>query len=527
MPAIKMRGFSGDTVPAIAPSGGPGASASAPAWPDAVAQVIYVSFGGERLLGSSSDDATTNHSQICDTQIPPYNGAVPAPKVTQQQAVDAVADRLRTFYAPYNVSVVTSRPASGSYTMVVVGGSHAMGCEPAGVAGVSPLDCNNFNKSNVVYDFSDDQSPDYGGVVAIAVTAGHETGHSFGLEHTDNANDIMYSVSNPNQTIQQLFGLRFTTTGHFSSFNAGGGMTTQTCSSATNIDNDAILLGTLGASTRIDINAPALTWKYPLATPVQPMFPVTVDASDNVGVKRVEIYKNLELIAMLGSAPYTTNVTVANGEAFYLTAEAIDDSGNRTTATRTFLADVNNPPMCPTGSCPAGRLCKNGLCLLTLGAPCAKSGECASAYCKTVDMQMQCTAICDAVTPCPESGECVNGLCVPSGSTPMPKNIGEACAAATECASGRCQTVCVDPCDDTSACADATLMCAAVDGGMGCIPMDPNMMMPPPEQPSGCAMSPAARAPRRDAAGALLLLLLLFTVVVGRSYRARRATTRR
>ncbi len=466
-PAVRQRGFGGDTVVERAPGG------TQPAWPSAQGGTLFLDFGGELISQSSTDDATRNHSVIAGNQFPPFNGAVNAPTVTQQEAEDAVTDRLRSYYADFNLNVVTTRPSTGTYTMVVVGGNHALAGQPSGVAGVSPLDCTNSNPSNVVFDFSDDQTPDYGGVVAVAATAGHEAGHSFGLEHTDNPADVMYSVMNPAQTIQNLFTLSFTT-GNFSPFNAGSSEpSAETCGRANPLDNHAILASALGLSSRTDVTPPVMTWSFPMAIPVTPTFPVNVTASDNVSVKRIEIYKNLELVSVLHAPPYTAMITAASGESFYLTVEAMDDAANRVSITRPFVADSKNPPLCPDpGDCPTGRTCVNGLCRLPLGQPCSASVDCTTGFCKMLpgDSGESCTAVCSATVPCPENGMCVGGLCKPSATPPpLPKNNGDACGAGAECASGRCSSVCVPACDDTTACDDPTAACMPVDGGMGCI----------------------------------------------------------
>ncbi|HZS38008.1 MAG TPA: Ig-like domain-containing protein [Polyangia bacterium] len=511
-PRPRLLGYGGDTVlePAgVAESALGGAAPS----PEASTHVLFLNFGGEALTQGSSDNAPNGVSVIAGTQVPQFNGAVNAPKVTRQNAIDAVVDRLRTFYAPYNLDIVTTRPGSGAYTVIEIGGSHTIANEPSGVAGVSPLDCSNSNPSNVVFDFSDDQTPDYGGVVAVAITGAHESGHSYGLEHTDNPLDIMYSVAMPMQQIADLFNMSFAT-GNFSGYNAGEMFPSgEQCGRSNPLDNDAILRAALGSSTRSDTTKPTLTWSFPPAqqvTQVTPSFPIIVAATDNVSVKRVEVYKNLELVAVLATPPYNATITAASGENFYLTVEAMDDAANRVSESRLFAADVKNPPLCPPGTnCPAGRTCAMGQCRLALGQACMTSADCATAFCRTVGgaTQKTCTAVCSPALTCPEGGMCENGLCAPSMTAPAPKMDGEACAMGTECASGRCSSVCVPACENNPC--DPSLTCAAVDGGMGCVAPDQNLMEPPPPtQASGCAVE-GTRATSDVAALVLLAAIAL------------------
>ena len=58
---------------------------------------------------------------------------------------------------------------------------------------------------------------------------------------------------------------------------------------------------------------------------------LTATASDDVGVVRVEAYKNLELVASIAAPPYNFSVDASPGEHFYVTVEAIDAAGNRGT----------------------------------------------------------------------------------------------------------------------------------------------------------------------------------------------------
>jgi hypothetical protein len=419
---------------------------------------------------------------------------VNAPQVTRQQAIDAVVDRVRTFYDRFNVSVVTTRPSSGDYTMVAVGGSHTVAGQPTGVAGVSPLDCTNSNLDNVVFDFSEDQIPMFGGVVAVAITAAHESGHAFGLEHTDNPADIMYSVAMSNQTIDNLFNISFTT-GDYSSYNAGDGTPGMPmCGRSNPVDNAAILDTNVGANSNPgDTTPPGIGFTFPILSQVPTTIPLQFTASDNVGVVRLELYKDLELIAVLTTPPYQTTITANDGDAFYLTIESIDANANRSSLTRPFLVSASMGALCPSGTCTDGKTCKEGICRVGLGAPCTQTIDCTTDNCKapTGSTTKICTQSCSAAHACPAGFTCGSDLvCAP---TPLKKN-GDMCAAGTECMSGLCGGgVCVPACDATGACV-LPLVCQAVDGGMGCV-LAQDSTPSPTTQPmgsSGCDAAPGA-----------------------------------
>src|SRR6185436_7475040 len=158
------------------------------------ANILYLNFDGV-IFSSNTDFAPGNDSEITsgNTVVVSFFALPANVRFILQQGKDSVTDRLRGFYKPFDVQIVTSRPGSGNYTMIAVGGRNTLIPGLTGAAGVSPLDCDHSNPNNVVYDFSDEQPPDYGGLPGIAITAAHESGHSYSLEHTDNPADIMYS----------------------------------------------------------------------------------------------------------------------------------------------------------------------------------------------------------------------------------------------------------------------------------------------------------------------------------------------
>ena len=507
--------FWGDTP--VVENGGAVREALGEPHPDATAAVLFVNFTGSPVQGGGENATSIPPlSSIAGNaaQIPSFNPTINAPKVSAPDAQDAVFDRLRTFYLPYNLTLTRTRPASGSYTMILVGGSHTAIGEPTGVAGVSPLDCGNGNPSNVVFDFSDDQSPDYGGVVSVAITGAHESGHSYGLQHTDDPTDIMFSVdpATLTQTLPQLFTLGFGSSGTFSSFNADGQVLPVSCSLPTSGVNSGLLAAALGTKTVPP--SPTLGWDFPPATSQMVPLSIPLHFTPSAG-SRVEVYKNLELIAVLKSAPYATTVTAADKEGFYLTADAIDANAARSTSTRTYVAEAKTPALCSDSSmCPSGRTCKDAFCRLPLGSACKSTLDCLTSFCKAVPGApgLTCTQVCDASNPCSADGTCTGGLCVPTsvpdGGMSQLKNQGDACADGTECVSGRCQDVCVPGCDDQTPCATGT--CQDVSGGLGCA----GAMTTPPA--SGCAV--AGRAPAPFAWG---LALLLFGVALRNGRRER------
>ena len=301
---------------------------------------VWLDFEGAGVVHAASDDSAAMPvaSSLAPTNavVPPFSSTAIAPLVTRDQAIASIVDRVRTLLRPFAVDVVITRPSAAPYTRIFVGGTAATLGVSATEAGLANLDCGNLVDSDVAYDFSDEQTPDYGGVVGIANTAAHEAGHTFGLEHVDNPHDVMYSAATPALTLPDLFTLGFTATGAYTPYGSASG--TRMCTASDPIDEPSILDCAVGAAAAGgDVTAPTVDWPIPLAPAVSPLS-ITATASDDVGVVRVEAYKNLELIASLDAPPYTFAVDAAPGELFYVTVEAIDAAGNRATLSGSIAA---------------------------------------------------------------------------------------------------------------------------------------------------------------------------------------------
>lgn len=156
--------------------------------PRSLKQVVYVALEGERLVRGGSDAHASSSPALLVPEL-----AYPAldwePLGGRARAQPELLVELARLFRPWQVELVTTRPAAGPYTMVVVGGrgEGVLGAAEGGI-GASPLDCENTQPSDVSLVFADRvDSP-----ARLALVIAHELGHTFGLEHVDDLQDIMY-----------------------------------------------------------------------------------------------------------------------------------------------------------------------------------------------------------------------------------------------------------------------------------------------------------------------------------------------
>ena len=101
---------------------------------------MFLNFDGVTLTKGNCNDAPTNcvdYVTTDQTVVPPFlNG-----NADRAADIAAIVQVVNDALAPYSIEIVTSRPASGSYDMIVVGGDPSLVGGSAGLLGLAPGNC--------------------------------------------------------------------------------------------------------------------------------------------------------------------------------------------------------------------------------------------------------------------------------------------------------------------------------------------------------------------------------------------------
>jgi hypothetical protein len=176
---------------------------------------VFLNFEGATIHNGQDSNAATDTTWIAFTHgdcalresvtIPRFDETYWAAQGPRAQVIETIAALVADVYAGYQVRFVTTRPASGHYTMTVVGGtceSAATLCQDRGVVGVSPVDCAdeetlNLNPDDINFVCSDSLGGLSLDLPTVANIIAHEDAHTFGLAHIDRHEDIMYYAPGP------------------------------------------------------------------------------------------------------------------------------------------------------------------------------------------------------------------------------------------------------------------------------------------------------------------------------------------
>lgn len=185
-----------ERVGGAAPGPLPGVDASIDAEPDATPQprcsngrVVYLNFDGVTLTRAATSDATQNLAgwmTIAQGTAPRYRSGAS----DRLQQIQAITDGVRQQLSSFPVTVVTQRPASGPYVMIVYGGVASQVGSSYGGA-VMKLDCTDAQKSDLAW-VSDNVGPTQR-VVNYSIGA---IGFGLGLTATNDPVDCMCGWAN-------------------------------------------------------------------------------------------------------------------------------------------------------------------------------------------------------------------------------------------------------------------------------------------------------------------------------------------
>lgn len=155
-------------------------------------KMLFLNFEGQTLTHALTSDATKNlaswmQNNVGETATAPAYHKNDGGRATQiQTIVDGVKAQLATF----PISVVTTRPATGNYVMIVLGGTRNDVTSRYGAA-VNALDCGDLVKNDVAWIADDTGSLQH--VMNLIVGA---TGFGLGLTATNDQNDCMCGWAN-------------------------------------------------------------------------------------------------------------------------------------------------------------------------------------------------------------------------------------------------------------------------------------------------------------------------------------------
>jgi hypothetical protein len=152
-------------------------------------RVVYLNFEGQTLNDAAASDATLNRAswmQIATGTAPKFLAA----NANRAMIIAAITQGVRDQLAQFPVTVVTQRPASGPYVMIVYGGTAQNVGSNYGFS-VNELDCDDSEKSDVAWI-----SDNYTTTQRHVNTTIGAIGFGLGLTGTTDVNDCMCGWAN-------------------------------------------------------------------------------------------------------------------------------------------------------------------------------------------------------------------------------------------------------------------------------------------------------------------------------------------
>jgi hypothetical protein len=174
-----------DAPPGTQPDSSTPPIVDAPSAPPACAngRVVYLAFEGETITYAATTDATANQASwigVNTANVPPYHQS----NTNRNTQITNITNGVTAVLSSYPITVVTQRPTSGSYVMVVFGGSNQTVGSNYTYA-TANHDCGDVVKSDV--GWVSDQVPNS---IVVPTTIG-TIGWALGLQGTNDPGDCM------------------------------------------------------------------------------------------------------------------------------------------------------------------------------------------------------------------------------------------------------------------------------------------------------------------------------------------------
>lgn len=143
--------------------------------------VVYVAMDGVTLSPTCGNGDSAHSALNCS---PLVNAEVSFPAFAGNAASEF--QTLASYYEPFDILMTSARPPDWlPYTLTIIGGSAAQAGFEGGVCGVANVACDGLKRNHVSLNFAQSCN-------GMAEVAAQETAHNWGLEHTDNPQDLLY-----------------------------------------------------------------------------------------------------------------------------------------------------------------------------------------------------------------------------------------------------------------------------------------------------------------------------------------------
>lgn len=304
---------------------------------------LFTNFDGGKMnfCGWGDNSPQNNCSTIMQDTVLPFSGDA------GKRA--AVVQVIRNDFQDFGIRVTDVRPQTGDYDMEMIGD-----WDPApggGFAGVAPsIDC--FNNDGGEVSFTLDYT---GSATGIAKAVLQEVAHTWGLEHVDSKEDLLYptteSVMDPGFVDQCFQIVQLDNMGNpVPDWAVCKSQHSQFCGS--NQQNSYRELLQIFGPHMPDLTAPTLSFLNPAeGATVEPSFDLILQAADDQSPQLLEMQIVLDGPVHFETDPnvypspadFTFPVVGVPGGDYTITATATDEEGNIGTAMVHFHVDAPSP----------------------------------------------------------------------------------------------------------------------------------------------------------------------------------------